>query len=213
MAESLEQPTKHQVKTEETLRVVLDAAERIFVRDGFDKAQIETIAVEAGRTKGSVYAHFRNKEEIFFALLEKRVKSRRESVLHSIENLPFEKQIEVFRGLFVDAVEDENWYILLLEFKLFAMRNKDASRRMEEIYRLLYGSTVQAFLSQTEGLAERQKERVLMGMAILRGIPGAVVLEKKLDPALSSPGNRQVLEAIFDSALELNELRPRTKRR
>jgi hypothetical protein len=48
--------TKHQVKTEATLRGLLDAAETIFVRDGYERAQIETIAAEAGRTKGAVYA-------------------------------------------------------------------------------------------------------------------------------------------------------------
>ena len=71
---------KHQVKTEATLRSVLDASERVFVRDGYERAQIETIAAEAGRTKGAVYAHFRSKEDIFFALLERKAKSRRDEL-------------------------------------------------------------------------------------------------------------------------------------
>jgi AcrR family transcriptional regulator len=31
------------------------------VRDGYEKAQVAQIAAAAGRTKGAVYAHFRNK--------------------------------------------------------------------------------------------------------------------------------------------------------
>jgi AcrR family transcriptional regulator len=76
--------TKHQVKTEATLRSVLDASERVFVRDGYERAQIETIAAEAGRTKGAIYAHFRSKEDIFFALLERKAKGRRDEFLRAL---------------------------------------------------------------------------------------------------------------------------------
>ena len=46
-------------RTKETRKLLLEAAEKVFIRDGFEKAQVAQIAAAAGRTKGAVYAHFR----------------------------------------------------------------------------------------------------------------------------------------------------------
>jgi AcrR family transcriptional regulator len=205
------QPTKHQIKTEATLRGLLEAAERIFVRDGYERAQIETIAAEAGRTKGAVYAHFQSKEDIFFALLERRIESREQALLSSLRDLPFQHQIEVIREIFVNSSKDESWHILMLEFKLHAMRNKASARRMRELYRLRHESVAHAFLSQAKGLTDACKDRMLMGFALLRGIPSAVVLEKQFYPALNSPDARDVLEALFDSLVGCGDLVRRRK--
>lgn len=88
---------KHQVKTEATLRSVLDASERVFVRDGYERAQIETIAAEAGRTKGAIYAHFRSKEDIFFALLERKAQARRDEFLHAAEGKDVEERLAIVK--------------------------------------------------------------------------------------------------------------------
>jgi AcrR family transcriptional regulator len=205
------QPTKHQIKTEATLRGLLEAAETIFVRDGYERAQIETIAAEAGRTKGAIYAHFQSKEDIFFALLERRIKSRQEALLNSLRDLPFQRQIEVIRESFLSSSKDESWHILMLEFKLFALRNKASARRMRELYLLLYESVAHSFLSQARGLTDVRKDRMLMGFALLRGIPSAVVLEKQFYPVLSSPDAKDVLAALFDSLVGCGDLVPRRK--
>ena len=205
---SSEQPNKHQVKTEATLRVLLDAAETIFVRDGYERAQIETIAAEAGRTKGAIYAHFQSKEDIFFALLERKAASRREVFLHATRNAPSQHPIAVIKELFVRAFEDKNWHILMLEFKVFALRNKDSLRRVRELYQLLYDDINRWLLSQGGGLTDAQKDRVLIALAVLRSIPSAVLLENQFDSLLDSPGARQALEAIFDSLLNQHDLKP-----
>lgn len=195
---ALAQPTKHQIRTEATLGALLEAAETIFVRDGYERAQIETIAAEAGRTKGAVYAHFESKEDIFFTLLEKRIKNQQDAILKSLQGLPFQRQIEVIRESFVSSLKDERWQILMLEFKLFAMRNKASAHRMRELYELLYDSVAHSFLSQAKGLTDVQMERMMIGVALLRGIPGAVILERQFYAGLDSPGARQVLGALFD---------------
>ncbi len=208
---ALAQPTKHQIKTDATRAALLEAAETIFVRDGYERAQIETIAAEAGRTKGAVYAHFESKEDIFFTLLEKRIKNRQDAILKSLQDLPAQRQIEVIRESFVSSLQDESWHILILEFKLFAMRNKASVHRMRELYELLYDSVAHAFLSQTKGSADLQTERMMIGVALLRGIPGAVILERQFYPDLTSPGAMQVLGSLFDLLLDPPNLVSRRK--
>ncbi|HXD53701.1 MAG TPA: TetR/AcrR family transcriptional regulator [Solirubrobacteraceae bacterium] len=50
-------------------RALLEAAARSFATDGFDRAGIDAISVQAGLAKGTVYNHFPSKRAIFEAVL------------------------------------------------------------------------------------------------------------------------------------------------
>jgi AcrR family transcriptional regulator len=50
--------------------LILDAARRVFERDGLDGASLRGIALEAGYTPAALYFHFDSKEAIYAALLE-----------------------------------------------------------------------------------------------------------------------------------------------
>jgi AcrR family transcriptional regulator len=197
---------KHQARTEATLRSVLDAAEEIFVRDGYERAQIEAIALQAGRTKGAIYAHFRGKEDIFFALMERKAAERRDAFLRSAEGGSSQQQKNVIKELFLDALEEENWPILLLEFKLFALRNKDASQRVRELYQLLYEDVRRKLFSRIGITGEKQKDEAAVGLSVLRGIPSLIVLERQFNPLLHQHRVvRQVLGNVFDSLLGVED--------
>ncbi|UCD94615.1 MAG: TetR/AcrR family transcriptional regulator [Candidatus Zixiibacteriota bacterium] len=49
---------------------LIKAAERVFARKGYAGATTEEIARTAGLTKGALYFHFRNKEDVFFAVVK-----------------------------------------------------------------------------------------------------------------------------------------------
>ena len=51
-------------------QLILDAAQRVFERDGLEKTTIRAIANEAGCTTGAIYPWFAGKETIYGALLE-----------------------------------------------------------------------------------------------------------------------------------------------
>ncbi|MCU0463766.1 MAG: TetR/AcrR family transcriptional regulator [Anaerolineae bacterium] len=48
---------------------VLDAAQRLFLKYGYDKTTVNDIAAEAGISKGAVYLHFKSKEAVMDALI------------------------------------------------------------------------------------------------------------------------------------------------
>ena len=54
---------------ENTRRLLIDAAERVFMRQGYQRATLDNIAADAGFTKGAVYWHFQSKEDLFIELL------------------------------------------------------------------------------------------------------------------------------------------------
>lgn len=51
-------------------QLIMDAAQRVFERDGLEKTTIRAIASEAGCTTGAVYPWFAGKEAIYGALLD-----------------------------------------------------------------------------------------------------------------------------------------------
>lgn len=52
-----------------TRRSLLEAAVRLYYERGFAAVSLDDIAAEAGVTKGAVYAHFANKEELVVAVM------------------------------------------------------------------------------------------------------------------------------------------------
>jgi TetR/AcrR family transcriptional repressor of mexJK operon len=55
-------PVKHQA--------IMDAAMRVFLREGFARASMDAIAAEAGVSKRTVYNHFADKERLFISVFE-----------------------------------------------------------------------------------------------------------------------------------------------
>lgn len=51
-------------------QMILDAAQRVFERDGLEKTTIRAIAKEAGCTTGAIYPWFAGKEILYGALLD-----------------------------------------------------------------------------------------------------------------------------------------------
>ncbi len=61
-------------QAEQTRRQILDAAAKLFVARGYDRASIAAIAGEAGVSPETVYAHFRNKRTLIGELMQRAVR-------------------------------------------------------------------------------------------------------------------------------------------
>ncbi len=57
-------------KRARTRRRLIEAAAEVIAEKGFDRASLEDIAALAGMTRGALYGNFKNKEELFVALIE-----------------------------------------------------------------------------------------------------------------------------------------------
>jgi len=64
------QQTLPQQRAKETRQRILQAAERVFAREGYGQTAVEEILIEAGISRGAFYHHFAGKEELFKALLD-----------------------------------------------------------------------------------------------------------------------------------------------
>src|SRR3954463_15890147 len=55
---------------------LMEAAARVFAKRCLQHASIDQVAEEAGYTKGAFYANFKNKEELFLAMLDEHFEQR-----------------------------------------------------------------------------------------------------------------------------------------
>src|SRR5664279_3990822 len=129
--------SKQQIRIKETQARLLNAAEEVFVRDGYESAQLDQIAAVAGRSKGAVYGHFKSKEDLFLALFEHRTRSYIDGLFSSLQKCTNRKQsMDAFRDFYVGLASDKTWPILSLEFKLFALRHPESKERLRKSFEM-----------------------------------------------------------------------------
>jgi AcrR family transcriptional regulator len=75
-------------KQAETRRLLLDAAERVFLRRGLQGSSVEEIAAEAGFTRGAFYSNFNSKDELFVELLHTRIYDRYAEMAEQAQEQP-----------------------------------------------------------------------------------------------------------------------------
>ena len=58
-------------QSEETRQGIMDAAETVFIEIGVSRASMEKVAAEAGVTRGAIYWHFANKNEMLAGIIQR----------------------------------------------------------------------------------------------------------------------------------------------
>ena len=101
----------------ETRESILDAAERVFFERGVSRSTLEEVARAAAVTRGAVYWHFRNKPDLFNAIVE-RVRMPLESAIHRVAES-------------ADTLED------LERLCVMALVEVDADERLQRVYTIL----------------------------------------------------------------------------
>ena len=66
--QSVSMPQKKDIE-EARRRQILDAAEKVFIKRGIDKARMDDIVQESGLSKGALYWYFKSKDAIVSALV------------------------------------------------------------------------------------------------------------------------------------------------
>ena len=88
---------------EETVRKILDTAERLFIETGYDRASLQEIIDETGLSKGAIYHHFASKEDIFYAVCD-RIGQRNAGELVAVRDGPSLNGLEKLRTIFRECV-------------------------------------------------------------------------------------------------------------
>ncbi len=119
-----------------TRRYLLDAAAEVFAAHGFHGATLDQVAATAGFTKGAVYSNFKNKDELFLALLDDRIERQFAVVTEvmqaddagaaPVDRLPRVRELLRAGAFFWE----DTWTALYLEFVVYSLRNPEARAKL-----------------------------------------------------------------------------------
>jgi len=90
-------PNKNELRTRETRELLIRSAETIFVRDGYERAELGEIATLAGRTKGAIYGQFKSKEDLFIALFDERMSFHSQRMYQKLAGSTSAERYQVLR--------------------------------------------------------------------------------------------------------------------
>jgi AcrR family transcriptional regulator len=120
----------------QTRSELVDAAERLFSAQGFGATPLDAVADAAGYTKGAVYSNFASKEDLFFAVYERRVERYLEDVGPRIADS--EDVEDGVLGVIAEVAErrgrDDGWLAVFFEFWTHVLRHPEHRERFAAIH-------------------------------------------------------------------------------
>lgn len=196
--------SRQQARTATTQRKLLAAAEKIFARDGFEAARLADIAALAGYTRGAFYAHFKSKEDIFFALLENWVGRRIDEISAILgRQANPAARLAALRRHYAQIATDRRLALLSLEFKLFAIRHPEAHARLRARQRPLRQSAGDILRRLTKDAGAHLAISGVAAATGLGSLSNVLLLENLVDPAsVSGADVRHLLAVFFDAVME-----------
>jgi AcrR family transcriptional regulator len=119
-----------------TRTALVDAAERLFVAQGFHATSLDSVAAEAGFTKGAVYSNFASKEDLFFAVYERRLDARLAEFEEIIESAP--TAWEALHAAAMTAAprseRGDGWLAVFFEFWAHVLRHSELRERFATLH-------------------------------------------------------------------------------
>jgi len=93
-------------KDNEKYHRIIEAATKVFAKNGFYQSKIAQIAKEAGVADGTIYIYFENKDDILISLFEEQMKAVLDNMAHQVSTIdnPAEK-LEIFASTHLELIE------------------------------------------------------------------------------------------------------------
>ncbi|HMJ14727.1 MAG TPA: helix-turn-helix domain-containing protein [Polyangiaceae bacterium] len=168
---------------------LLDAAARVFARQGYESATLDSVASEAGLTKGAVYWHFESKGHLFRALLREYEQRERDFSAQQVKKAAGavsaeEAVLAVLTAELERVAETPEWARLPVEF-VAAGRDPDIGADLASALRQRRDVLIE--IIRELQAAARAKEEIdaeaaaLLLSAVLRGLTELLLIEPELD--------------------------------
>jgi AcrR family transcriptional regulator len=174
------------VMRHETVDLIFNAAIEVFAESGFDQAKMDDIARAAGVAKGTIYYHFKSKEELFVGLMNEGVQKlidRARRYLNSHKS-PTDQLLALVENQIHFYVQNGKLAKLLLN-EAFGTKTRQVQfrRKIGEYLQL-----IEEVMIEGNRLGEFQIKHVPEAASAIFGAASVVVLQKlysmeEVDPA------------------------------
>jgi AcrR family transcriptional regulator len=135
-------------RMERTRAALVASARHAFATRGFDGASLDEIADAAGYTRGAIYRHFANKEDLFFAVSDAVNTEVLDTFAEQLEQepgVPVDDNKQYAAMWFKVLAGNKELWALNLEWSLYQYRNPAVRKRAAESFRE-NRATVAAFM-------------------------------------------------------------------
>ena len=122
-------------RRQQTRQELISAAEACFVSHGFHASSVDEVAERAGYTKGAVYSNFASKEDLFFAVYQRRVEQALTEVAPGLRQAGPERALDWLATSTMQRRDrDDGWLAVFFEFWAHVLRHPELRDRFAAIH-------------------------------------------------------------------------------
>jgi AcrR family transcriptional regulator len=194
-------------RREQTRQELLTAAEACFVTHGFHASSVDEVAEQAGYTKGAVYSNFASKEDLFFAVYERRVERVLTEVVPGLRQVGAERAFDqLATGAIQRRDRDDGWRAVFFEFWAHVLRHPELRERFAAIHARFLEPLADAVrqLADDRGLTLPSDVTASQVAVAWNAMEVGLALERLTQPqtadvALARRMGRLLLDAVLDT--------------
>lgn len=204
MSERSKRTSRRQAVGDLKRGLILEAAQRVFAREGLEGASLRAIASEAGYTAAALYFHFDSKEAIYAALLEQSLERLQEAVDAAVAGVAEPKArlraaARAFYGFYESAPQD-----LDLGFYLFrgGMKPSGVGQERNQALNDALAATLAPVAEAAQALGRSQAEACAVAADVFAHIVGLLMLHLTGRIGVFSAEPRELLEGYLDRLVD-----------
>jgi AcrR family transcriptional regulator len=152
---------------------LIEAAERLFIRKGFDDASVDEISETAGYSRGAFYSNFDDKEQLLLAVIDHRIPKAVDDVFQ--QSFDPAERITAVREWFSNQWRLKDFTALRMEFSRKATRDRAVRQHVAELRRREI-DTYAGSLNRCLGATDRTEIVALALLAVAHGL-GSLAIE------------------------------------
>jgi len=183
---------------------ILNAAESVFTKKGFDEARMDDIAEKTGLSKGTLYLYFKSKDDLIIAILD-RVFQREFRQLENLKESGTSSSDAIWKLTDLvtkDIIDILRLIPILYGFLALAFRNKYVQRALKEYenrYLNILIPIIQQGIDSGEFRQVDESEVAIAAFAIIEGTLLLWVYDKSIiDPERHiRSGMKLLLEGVL----------------
>ena len=147
-------PTQEERKAK-TRERLLDSAERVCRKRGYHAASVEEIAGRAGYSTGAVYAHFRGKDDLVLAVVERRLERQAAEIATATADRRGDDRLAAGAELWTAVLRsDRDFIVFFVELWAVAVRDRALRVRLAAANRRIRSALGELIASEAAAAGE-----------------------------------------------------------
>ncbi len=180
-----------------TRALIIDAATRLFLRDGFRATSLEQVAEEAGFTIGAVYSNFEGKTAVGIAVIDELYKREERRLAEALQTVPAGDRGQLFEALTEWAnstIGDPDWTRLEIEIAAFSAHDAEHRAATAARHARLRAGCRELINRHLDGRAALDTD--LLATAVV-GLAIGIGAQRAVDPAIPGSAWSEALRALL----------------